>query len=156
MEKQILRINDDGVTIITNKGEIVNRKERVTLEGTFEISATDVARLLALLDGLSLNTGAVLSIPASSFVINEDLLPYVRHIPQNRWCILPDEDVASLTKRLSEEHAAAIKKLQEIYESKLADIRSRVYDYNNSRRPWERRVELGSAVTPSPSKFRCL
>jgi phage host-nuclease inhibitor protein Gam len=151
------------VIVATDNGVIENGTEHVGLDGLFVIDATSVARLLAALDGKVIQDvwfGDKRYITGASQIIN-DLNSEVKRLEAKReeeenrhveeLCRLRREHFDELTKQKNEykkDNEAQGKEIGDLYRESVALstevnlLRMRVEKFNNTRRIWERKLDI--------------
>lgn len=151
------------VIVATDNGVIENGTEHVGIDGLFVIDATSVARLLAALDGKviqNVRIGDKLYITGASQIINElnsevKRLEAKREEEENRHVEelskLKREHLDELAKQKNEykkDNEAQGKEIGDLYRESVALstevnlLRMRVERFNNTRRIWERKLDI--------------
>lgn len=126
------------VIVATDNGVIENGTERVGIDGLFVIDATSVARLLAALDGKVIQDvwfGGKRYITGASQIIN-DLNSEVKRLEAKRE-ETENRHVEELSKVKNEYKRESIALVTEVNL-----LRSRVERFNNTRRIWERKLDI--------------
>lgn len=140
------------VIVTTDNGVIENGTERVGIDGFFVIDATSVARLLAALDGKVIQDVWFEDkryITGASQIIN-DLNSEVKRIEakreeeENRHV----EELYKVKNEYKKDNEAKDKEIGDLYRESVALstevnlLRMRVEKFNNTRRIWERKLDI--------------
>lgn len=140
------------VVVATDNGVIENGTEHVGIDGLFVIDATSVARLLAALDGKVIQDvwfGDKRYITGASQVIN-DLNSEVKRLEakceeaENRHV----EELSKVKNEYKKDNEAQGKEIGDLYRESVALcteinlLRRRVEEFNNTRRIWERKLDI--------------
>lgn len=137
-----------GVIVETDNGILKDKAEHVCINGSFVIDAHSVALLVAAIEGKNIMSSAAshgLCIigDGETIAIVDDLIK-----ERNRL-----NDVIGDLKRMQEER---LKRMREDYEKTMdvleeelhkailadRDIRNKIKQFNEARRPWERKLEI--------------
>lgn len=140
------------VIVATDNGIIENGIEHVGLDGLFVIDATSVARLFAALDGKVIQdvwVGNKRYITGTSQVINDlnsevKRLEAKREETENRHV----EELSKVKNEYKKDNEVKDKEIRDLYRESVALItevnllRKRVEKFNNTRRIWERKLDI--------------
>lgn len=140
------------VIVATDNGVIENGTEHVGLDGLFVIDATSVARLLAALDGKVIQSvwaGDKLYITGASQIINDlnsevKRLEAKREETENRHV----EELYKVKNEHKKDNEAQGEEIRDLIGESVALsaevnlLRSRVESFNNTRRIWERKLDI--------------
>lgn len=140
------------VIVATDNGVIENGTERVGIDGLFVIDATSVARLLAALDGKVIQAvwfGGKQYITGDSQIIN-DLSSEVKRLEakraeeENRHV----EELFKVKNEYEKDKEAKGEEIRDLFRESVALgtevnlLRGRVEKFNNTRRIWERKLDI--------------
>lgn len=140
------------VIVTTDNGVIENGTERVGIDGFFVIDATSVARLLAALDGKVIQDVWFEDkryITGASQIINDlnsevKRLEAKREEEENRHV----EELSKVKNEYKKDNEAKCKEIGDLYRESVALsteinlLRRRVEEFNNTRRIWERKLDI--------------
>lgn len=140
------------VIVATDNGVIENGTEHVGIDGLFAIDATSVARLLAALDGKVIQNVWVEGkqyITGASQIINDlnsevKRLEAKREEEENRHV----EELSKVKNEYKKDNEAKDKEIGGLYGESVALstevnlLRMRVEKFNNTRRIWERKLDI--------------
>lgn len=140
------------VIVATDNGVIENGTERVGIDGFFIIDAISVSRLLAALDGkviLDVQLGDKRYITGASQIINDlnsevKRLEAKREEEENRHV----EELSKVKNEYKKDNEDHGKEIGDLYRESVALstevnlLRSRVERFNNTRRIWERKLDI--------------
>lgn len=140
------------VIVATDNGVIKNGTEHVGIDGLFAIDATSVARLLAALEGKVIQNVWVEGkqyITGASQIINDlnsevKRLEAKREEEENRHV----EELLKVKNEYKKNNDALDKEIGDLYRESVALcteinlLRRRVEKFNNTRRIWERKLDI--------------
>lgn len=140
------------VIVATDNGVIENGTEHVGIDGLFVIDATSVARLLAALDGKVIQDvwlGDKRYITGASQIINDlnsevKRLEAKREETENRHV----EELSKVKNEHKKDNEAKGEEFKDLYMESVALstevnlLRRRVEEFNNTRRIWERKLDI--------------
>lgn len=122
MKQEVYFNEDDKLCIIANKGELLNGFCRVPIKGEFTISAEDVVKLLHIIN-------------KQNVVLDSYYANY------KTWYIATKDVLTEANKSLAEEMTFLNKTLND-RRDKIDFLLKSIEDFNDSRRFYERKLEL--------------
>lgn len=136
-----------GVIVETDNGILKDQTEHVCINGSFVIDAHSVALLVAAIEGKNIMGSA--SLRGFCIIGDGETIGIVDDLTKERGRLY---DVIGDLKRMQEEYTESCKSYEktmellkeELHNAILADrdIRNKIKQFNESRRPWERKLEI--------------